>query len=304
MNLIIDTTTDSIVFNPLSAQGQWVNHRFGKRHVDYQLDSDSLIDYISTFDDLDHVDFVSVFGDPMCYTDIEKVVAFLTSNHISSTIVTYGMGDTNLYKSLSDLGVYFVFKTTVIVDKVFLNTDWKTIKTNIDSVNDMQIQFLKFKHNKLDLDYMKQIFDKVYEFDGDNIAGDMSSIINEEGKWLYDVHSVDSDKVTLEKTLQGYHYLKHFVKKVKGKSILDNPDNLVLPNAKAFEMEQQDDMYLSVTGHVFYNYEEMQIFSNALCDDWELRSFNLDYEYEKKVYYVLSTLMGRQLNHIDSGFSN
>ena len=31
MNLIIDTTTDSIVFNPLSAQGQWVNHRFGKR---------------------------------------------------------------------------------------------------------------------------------------------------------------------------------------------------------------------------------------------------------------------------------
>ena len=58
------------------------------------------------------------------------------------------MGDTNLYKSLSDLGVYFVFKTTGIVDKVFLNTDWKTIKTNIDSVNDMQIQFLKFKHNK------------------------------------------------------------------------------------------------------------------------------------------------------------
>jgi len=56
MNLIIDTTTDSIVFNPLSAQGQWVNHRFGKRKVDYQLESNSLIDYISTLDDIDHVD--------------------------------------------------------------------------------------------------------------------------------------------------------------------------------------------------------------------------------------------------------
>ena len=74
MNLIIDTTTDSIVFNPLSSQGQWVNHRFGKRKVDYQLDADSLLDYISTLDDLDHVDFISVFGDAMCYTDIEKVV--------------------------------------------------------------------------------------------------------------------------------------------------------------------------------------------------------------------------------------
>jgi hypothetical protein len=304
MNLIIDTTTDSIVFNPLSAQGQWVNHRFGKRNINYQLDSNSLIDYISSLNDIDHVDFVSVFGDPMCYTDIEKVVSFLTSHHISSTIVTYGMGDINLYKSLSDLGAYFVFKTTGIVDKVFLNADWKIVKANIDAVKNKQIQFIKFKHNKLDLKYMKELFDKVYEHDGDCIAGDMSNIVNEEGKWLYDVHTVDSNKPTLEKSLQGYHYLKHFVKKIKGKSILDNPDNFVLPNAKAFEMEQQEDIYLSVTGHVFYNYEEMQIFSNALCDDWELQAFNLDYEYEKKVYYVLTTLMGRQLYHIDSGLSN
>jgi len=304
MNLIIDTTTDSIVFNPLSAQGQWVNHRFGKRKVDYQLESNSLIDYISTLDDIDHVDFISVFGDPMCYTDIEKVVKFLTNSHISSTIVTYGMGDTMLYENLSNLGAYFVFKTTGIVDKVFLNTDWHILQDNLNAVKNKQIQFYKFKHNKTDLKLINEMFENVFEYHGDCIAGDMSNIINEDGKWLYDIHKEDSNKVTLEKTTQGYHYLKHFVKKVKGKSILDNPLNLILPNAQMFEMPREDDRYLSVSGHLFSNYEEMQIFSNALCDDWSLQSFDLRFEYEKKVYYVLSKMIGRKLDCINSGLSN
>jgi len=304
MNLIIDTTTDSIVFNPLSSQGQWVNHRFGKRKVDYQLDADSLIDYISTLDNLDHVDFVSVFGDPMCYTDIEKVVKFLANNHISSTIVTYGMGDTMLYERLSELGTYFVFKTTGIVDKVFLNTDWHILQDNLNAVKNKQIQFYKFKHNKTDLQLFKELFDNVYEYDGDCIAGDMSNVIDEEGNWLYDIHKADSKKETLQKTTQGYHYLKHFVKKVRGKSILDNPVNLILPNAELFDMPKEVDTYLSVSGHLFNNFEEMQIFSNALCDDWALRSFDLQFEYEKKVYYVLSKMIGRKLDCINSGLSN
>ena len=151
MNLIIDPTTDSIVFNPLSAQGQWVNHRFGKRQLEYQLDINTLKKYISTLNDLDHVDFVSVFGDPMCYTNIEPLIEFLNEYHISQTIVTYGMGDANLYKRLSDLGAYFVFKTTGIKDKVFLNSNWNIIKQNLDAVKSKQIQFYKFKHNMLDL---------------------------------------------------------------------------------------------------------------------------------------------------------
>ena len=304
MNLIIDTTTDSIVFNPLSSQGQWVNHRFGKRKVDYQLDADSLLDYISTLDDLDHVDFISVFGDAMCYTDIEKVVKFLAKNHISSTIVTYGMGDTMLYERLSELGTYFVFKTAGIVDKVFLNTDWNILQDNLNVVKNKQIQFYKFKHNKTDLQLLKELFNNVHEYEGDCIAGDMSNVIDEEGNWLYDVHKADSKKQTLQKTTQGYHYLKHFVKKVKGKSILDDPVNLILPNAQSFDMPKEVDKYLSVSGHLFNNFEEMQIFSNALCDDWLLESFDLRFEYEKKVYYVLSKMIGRKLDCINSGLSN
>ena len=67
------------------------------------------------------------------------------------TCVTYGMGDNNVFKDLSELGVYFVFKTTGIEDKVFLNTDWQIIKNNIDTVSQKQIQFFKYKHNKKDL---------------------------------------------------------------------------------------------------------------------------------------------------------
>ena len=304
MNLIIDPTTDSIVYNPLSAQGQWVNHRFGKRQLEYQLDSNTLIDYISTLNELDHVDFVSVFGDPICYTNIVDVVEFLSKNFISTTVVTYGMGDKNVFEQLSNLGTYFVFKTAGIKDKVFLNTDWNIIQKNIDTVNSKQIQFYKFKHNKLDLEYLNQRYKNVFEYDGDCIAGDMSNIIDENGKWLYDVHKVDSTKPTLEKTLQGYHYLKHFVKKVNGKSILDDPENLILPHAKPFDMLTEKDRYLSVSGHLFDNYEKMQMFSNALCDDWAFKYFNLNYEYEKKVYYVLSKMIGKKLDHIDSSLSN
>ena len=304
MNLIIDPTTDSIVFNPLSAQGQWVNHRFGKRQLEYQLDIKTLKKYISTLNDLDHVDFVSVFGDPMCYTNIEPLIEFLNEYHISQTIVTYGMGDANLYKRLSDLGAYFVFKTTGIKDKVFLNSNWNIIKQNLDAVKSKQIQFYKFKHNMLDLKYLNEKYDNVFEFEGDCIAGDMSNVIDENGNWVYDIHKEGSPKPTLEKTLQGYHYLKHFVKKVNGKSILDDPENLILPNMKAFDIPTEDDRYLSVSGHLFDNYEKMQMFSNALCDDWAFKYFDLNYEYEKKVYYVLSKMIGRELHHIDSSLGN
>ncbi len=304
MNLIIDPTTDSIVFNPLSAQGQWVNHRFGKRQIEYQLDIDTLIDYISTLNDLDHVDLISVFGDPMCYTNILKLVEFLNKNYISVTVVTYGMGDTKLFEQLSDMGTYFVFKTTGIKDKVFLNTDWNIIKQNLDAVKNKQIQFYKFKHNKTDLEYLNESYKNVFEFDGDCIAGDLSNVVNEDGKWLYDIHRVDSTKPTLEKTLQGYHYLKHFVKKVKGKSILDDPLNLILPNAQHFDMPEEDDRYLTVSGHLFDNFEKMQMFTNALCDDWSFEYFDLNYEYEKKVYYVLSKMIGKKLDHINSSLGN
>ena len=69
-------------------------------------------------------------------------------------------------------------------------------------------------------------------------------------------------------------------------------------------MLTEKDRYLSVSGHLFDNYEKMQMFSNALCDDWAFKYFDLNYEYEKKVYYVLSKMIGKKLDHIDSSLSN
>jgi hypothetical protein len=297
MNITLDITTNSIVFNPLSSQGQWVNHRFGKRKINYQLYINSIIEYISTIYTLEHVTFISIFGDPILHPNIVELCKVLKSENITMTCVTYGMGDNNVFKDLSELGVYFVFKTTGLEDKVFLNTDWQIIKNNIDTVSQKQIQFFKYKHNKNDLNELQSNYDCIVELDGECLCGDCSSIIDEQGNWLYDVHNIDSKSETLVKTLQSYHYLKHFIKSVKGKSILNKPNDFVLPGLNLeFEFEQTNDIFVSASGHVFNNNEEMHIFSNALCDDWSLRSFNLNFEYEKKVYYVIRKLLNRDLN--------
>lgn len=301
----IDLTTSNTVYNTLGAQAQWLQHRFGRRdYPDLSLDSEKIISFINSCEDT--INFISVFGDPCCHPKFIDILSCVKEGR--SVVNTYlNFNNDSIIQLLNDKQSYVVvplYGIDDLHDKIILHSDWASVKKNISNLTcNVCVEFYLFEHNIHQLEEITQL-SKNLNFElkvkkGISLHPDgFSSIVNEKGVWLYDVYSCDENTVdlmwrNLPKTVHGYNSLIQFVKPIKGKNILKNPNIVRVQDKYTYDNQTS----ISVTGHIFNSIELHQIFSNALCSDWEL-SFSKITEYDrmtikKEFKYYCSTL-----NHI------
>jgi hypothetical protein len=278
----IDLTTKNTVYNTLGPQAQWVQHRFGRRdYPDIELAAETVKQVISQSSDT--VNFISVFGDPSEHTDIIEIV-----NHLDQGKLVFNsylnFNNDNLIEALNSNQAYIVvpcYGIYELANKVVLNSNWSQIESNLKKLNcTICVEFYIFEHNVHQLPQLETLCKALsielklkpgtaFHPDG------FSPIVDDNGRWLYDVYSCDKDTKTvkwpnLHQTVNGYNSLIQFIKPVIGDSILKF--------GKFYKIDSSvttDNISISATGHVFPSFELHQIFSNSLCTDWNFSFSNI-----------------------------
>lgn len=271
----IDLTTKNTVYNTLGPQAQWVQHRFGRRdYPNIELAAETVKQVISQSSDT--VNFISVFGDPSEHIDIIEIVKYLDQGRLVFNSYLNFDND-QLIAALTSKQAYIVFPCYGIyelADKIVLNSNWNQIESNLKKLNcTVCVEFYIFEHNVHQIPQLetlcKELSLELKLKPGTALHPDgFSPIVDYNGRWLYDVYSYDNDTKTvkwpnLHQTVNGYNSLIQFIKPVTGDSILEF--------GKFYKIDSNvaaDSTSISATGHVFPSYELLQIFSNALCTDW------------------------------------
>jgi hypothetical protein len=283
----IDLTTKNTVYNSLGAQAQWVQHRFGCRNYpDLELDTDTVKQLISQANDT--VNLISVFGDPSEHADIIEIIDFIEPGKLIFNSYLNFDND-KLIDLLNSKQAYIVFPCygiNELADKIILNSNWQQIQHNLARLTcTVCVEFYLFEHNIQQIPLIKTLCNthslKLELKQGTAVHPDgFSSVVNEHAEWLYDVYSCSADQKVIKwpelcQTVNGYNSLIQFVKPIDGVSILERKNFYKIRNSFT-----SDNISVSVTGHVFPSYELHQIFSNALCTDWNF-SFSKITEFNK-----------------------
>lgn len=300
--LFLDVTSKSEVYNPLSPQGQWLYHRFGKRNFPKgEIDFIELLNYLKN----NHTDSIlcySYFGDPLFYSNIIPLAKYCSENQINLMIFTYGnfQSKTEIKKLLSFNVKIFVFLSGYEKNNSLLyhNASWKNflfIKDNIAPEN-LFLEYSLYKHNLIDLQEIIKIVDgktnlKVNH--GNLLGSDFASIISETSEWLYDfeqsninldnynltefneINNIkdqinnlmesDNEANKLIKSSRGFLYLRTCLNERNFDNIFNTKlENLDLNNF----FEDEEDIYINYLGYVFKNKDLFETFNNSLCDDW------------------------------------
>lgn len=274
----IDVTTKNSVYNTLGAQAQWIQHRFGKRNYpDLDLKKDHVIDVIKNTSDT--INFISTFGDPGCYDNINEILSLIQPGKV---VFNSHLNFNNpelldlLYQKQSYV-VVPLYGLYELCDKLSLHSNWDQIIQNLEKLShNACVEFYLFQHNIHQVEDIKNLSEK-YNFklllkQGVAVHPEgFSSIVNEQGKWLYDAYPCDLTInnikwPNLRQTSLGYNHLIQYVKPVTGNSILNSPKFYKTTNNYSYD----NNTSISVTGHVLPSFTLYQIFSNALCNDWNL----------------------------------
>jgi hypothetical protein len=298
MKVQLDPTTASVIFNPLKSQGQWLGHRFGKRNYPKnEICIQSLMNALRAIPQCD-LTLSSVYGDPLCYTHCDTLLEYAVSECSSVTVNSY------LSNPLSDstLKLLNSKQVSVVVELdgaeascglVHLGADWKAIKHNLDQLHSATVVFRMYKHNVnhiTDLENYCQQRNFIFILQpGISVARDHSSVISQAGKWLYDVFAAtqrDQYDPQLAQTVEGYHALKKYRMVTAGRNILQKPIIPVFQSSTSSPDNQT--VSISATGHVFENTHLMEIFSNALCNDWVISKQNAFITATQLDSYVVS----------------
>lgn len=271
----IDLTTKNTVYNTLGPQAQWVQHRFGRRdYPNIELAAETVKQVISQSSNT--VNFISVFGDPGEHIDIIEIVKYLDQGRLVFNSYLNFDND-QLIATLNSKQAYIVFPCYGIyelADKIVLNSNWNQIESNLKKLNcTVCVEFYIFEHNVHQIPQLetlcKELSLELKLKPGTALHPDgFSPIVDYNGRWLYDVYSCDNDTKTvkwpnLHQTVNGYNSLIQFIKPVNGDSIIEFGKFYKIDGGVTI-----DNFSISATGHVFPSYELLQIFSNALCTDW------------------------------------
>lgn len=305
-NIRIDTTTQSTVFNPLSASGQWLCSTFGKRSPsEYNAKYPTLVEATQELPDLQSITLYSEYGDPAEWRDIVPFVLVMTVQGVYTMIDTYGMASKTMFQRIKDASVQVIFNVDGIHEqsgKVFLHSDWNVIKENILVLGKKaRVKFYKFKHNAYQQNALQHFCNSVgaeLEVVEDPLFGRrMFSVINEDGKWLYDIHYWQSSQRTLCQSMNGWNVLKTKIKKVHGTSIEHIKDIKEPPGGKALP----NDKIINITakGYVIEGSARSQVFSNALCSDWHPDCIDFYNQYNLDTVYELSRFSQQDLSAVN-----
>lgn len=315
--ITVDITTNNTVFDPLSGQGSWIQHRFGQRdYPQLNLDINCVKDIINSYDTI----FLrSVYGDPLCHPNIKEIIA--EANNKNKTLIIFSYLNIknkeiiDLIANTPTVSVYAVIDGYNNYGSTILESNRHTVFKNLKKLGvKATIEYHLYTYNIADLDDIRNFCNQsscsLKLQPGKNFGLPVTSIIDRHGTWLYDIVPVQSetDKITTahykEKTVEGYRSLLDYMRTVNGVSILDNP--AVTRIYKTNESFNDDMVSVAVTGHVFKNTESMFVFSNALCTDWAI---NTDTVYkvakDKSSIDNYSILVAKTLNEIlDKGLTS
>ena len=304
----IDPTTHSTVYNPLSSQGQWAQHRFGKRdYPELNLDLETVLhslDSISegffVFDE--PIYLKSTYGDAGLWKDATRISKLVGG---MLTISTYGMIPSKTVQTLKQhQAMIHVFCDGFEQEcgKIFLGQTWESVANVLSLANcNAMVEFFVYEHNKHQIPFITtfcaQRSVKIKFTPGiknDNVG---SVVIDQEGNWLYDVVPVDletemldddhdhvqlreiKDKfanlkpVPLQRHLANYNSLRTFVAEREGRGLLDSPmvSHLIKhQQLQKFDNPNKEDIHITPSGHVAENGEEFYMFVNMLSPDWKM----------------------------------
>ncbi len=308
--MIIDPTTHSTVYNPLSSQGQWAQHRFGKRdYPELNLDLETVLHGLDSISEgffvFDRPIYLkSTYGDAGLWKDATRISKLVGG---MLTISTYGMIPSKTVETLkTHQAMIHVFCDGFENNcgKVFLGAKWESIANVLSLANsNTMIEFFVYEHNQHQIPYITtfcaQRSVKIKFTPGiknDNIG---SCIIDQNGNWLYDVIPVDLETdmldddydhvqlrdikdrfnnlkpIPLKRHLENYNSLRTFVSEKDGRGLLQSPMVSQLIKHKQlekFDDPNKDDIHITPSGHVTENAEEFYMFVNMLSPDWKMNN--------------------------------
>lgn len=285
--ITVDITTRNKVYNSLGPQGQWIQHRFGKRNyptVDLDiLTIEKVIQSNST------VFFRSIFGDPLCHPQIDQVLDIVASSDCNVFFFSYLNVSSKIIKKIStipNIAVYCMVDGYTNYGKTILDSNKALVFRNLQKLPNVTIEYRMYRHNVRDITELEKAFPNanIVLLPGIRLIADFSTVVDKEGNWLYDVFSLDAAneqlyEPNLNKTIDGYKVLVNYlVDTVDSVSILDQP--LLSKFIRTNKTFQSDMTAISATGHVFPSTELMTVFSNALCNDWKITDSSDPYQVE------------------------
>ena len=211
-------------------------------------------------------------------------------------------------KKLVDLDVRFYVHTTGIGDMsnlVYLKQNAQDLDKFLSiTKSKTMLEYLVYDHNIIQV---PEVVDMCLKYNtqlklqrGQGYSINVANIIDDKGKWLHDALLYDGNMPNenefinartdlilcknkyksiletftpqlLKRTAIGSNLLSTFTLNSKSKNILSSPKldkvfmdfNTIVPDFKL-----KNNLFLSVTGHVFANAELYETFNNALCNDW------------------------------------
>ena len=325
--MIIDVTTKNSVYDPTGAQGQWFQHRWGRRdYPEIELSWSRFQEVIQ--DVTDTIYLVCTYGDPADWNHLSKAIKLL-KNQLH--IVTYGMlsEETVAQIQQNNCSVTFLLDRTSTAHPIYQYTDWKIISNNIKSLNKQCfVEFVTYEHNLCDLpellDMSKRYNLSVKLNSGLNTDGNITCIVNEQCEWLYDivpyttgtdflrfselselVNSMDTSVSMPVKTVTGYNILRTYYKVQQHRNILEAPliSKEPLPQELVTKLSELTDktnlISVSPTGHIFSNDMMYAMFMRLLGRDWLLSRSNLKInagnQYMWEVLFYARKLLEQEL---------
>lgn len=298
----LDLTTKNNVFNAVGSQGQWFQHRWGKRaYPNLELDFDDVKRVVASADS-ESIYAKSVYGDSMQWGSIADLAKLLGEKLI---ITTYGMAGEDQVADINKTGAFIHVLLDGMDDmcgKVFLRAKWSKIDEFISKCTNRLVEFYVYEHNKHQIpDIIKychknDIFLKLTPGTAKDAVG--SAIIDQMGEWLYDVMPMEvntdfkgpgywtaeleeyegTEAIDVQRNTENHTSLRTFMASPEGRSILEKPlISTFIPNEDYFENFADDyadsmteNYYISVSGHVFKNHEEFTMWSQMLSPDWDV----------------------------------
>jgi hypothetical protein len=260
--VIVDPTTRNNIYNPLSAQGRWIKHRWGKRDypvVDIELEKvlhalDSISEGFFLFDR--PIYLKSAYGDAALWPDVTRISKIVGSG---LTVTTYGMIDhkvaTTIKRHKSMLH-FLIDGYREECGKIFHGANWNELSGLLTEISSNAIvEFFVYEHNKHQIPNMirfcKKRNIKLKFTTGEATDNNSSCIIDQDGNWLYDVipHKCDTElldlsygsieeinlghdlkdqysdlePVELTRLMPNYSSLRTYIKPPKGKTIIEYP---------------------------------------------------------------------------------
>lgn len=260
--VIIDPTTRNNIYNPLSAQGQWIMHRWGKRtypEIDLSLEKvlhalDSISEGFFLFDR--PIYLKSAYGDAALWPDVTRISKLVGSG---LTVTTYGMIDlrlANMIKTHKSMLHIYLDGYRDMCGKIFHGVNWGDVAGLLNDIkSNAMVEFFVYEHNKHQipsiLRFCKKRNIKIKFTPGIHNDVEGSCIIDQHGNWLYDVipHDLETemldinygsvneinqfhdlkeeysnlDPIPLTRRLQNYNTLRTYIKRIKGRNVLSAP---------------------------------------------------------------------------------